>query len=158
MQLVHSVALMDPVCLLTCYPQLLYNFIYKSPTLEALRSPVAALDAARFVCSRDLTIAQTICRRFHWAELMLWPDDLPRRERSALIVLSGRDDLVPAQLVQAQFAADGHPAEVMYHARLGHGGLLLDAAWMREVVARVALMVRRQPAVGGGAAAKGAAS
>jgi hypothetical protein len=146
---------MDPVCLLTCYPQLLYNFIYKSPTLAALRSPAAALDAARFVCSRDLTIAQTICRRFHWAELMLWPDDLPRRERGALVVLSGQDDLVPARLVQAQFAADGHPAEVMYHPRLGHGGTLLDAAWMEVVVARVAAIVGGQAQPGGGAPSKG---
>lgn len=68
-QAVHSVALLDPVCLLTCYPQLLYNFIYRTISLSALTSPLALLDAVRFFCSRDLTIAHAFCRKFYGMEV-----------------------------------------------------------------------------------------
>lgn len=52
-------ALVDPVCFLTCYPQLLYNFIYKVPSLaDALGSLPSLVAAARFLFSRDLIIAE----------------------------------------------------------------------------------------------------
>jgi hypothetical protein len=51
--------LIDPVCFLTCYPQLLYNFVYKVPMLdETLSSLTGLLSAARFLFSRDLIIAE----------------------------------------------------------------------------------------------------
>ena len=51
--------LIDPVCFLTCYPQLLYNFVYKVPMLkETLSSVTGLLSAARFLFSRDLIIAE----------------------------------------------------------------------------------------------------
>ena len=50
---------MDPVCFLTCYPQLLHSFVYKVPSLaELLGSAAGALNAARFLFSRDLVIAE----------------------------------------------------------------------------------------------------
>lgn len=51
-------ALIDPVCFLTCYPHLLYNFIYKLPRLADFTSLVGLLSAARFLFSRDLIIAE----------------------------------------------------------------------------------------------------
>ena len=51
--------LIDPVCFLTCYPQLLYNFVYKVPLLsECLGSIEGLLGAARFLFSRDLIISE----------------------------------------------------------------------------------------------------
>ena len=51
--------LVDPVCFLTCYPQLLYSFVYKVPTLdETLGSITGLLSAARFLFSRDMIIAE----------------------------------------------------------------------------------------------------
>jgi len=51
--------LIDPVCFLTCYPQLLYSFVYKVPLLsETLSSITGLLSAARFLFSRDLIIAE----------------------------------------------------------------------------------------------------
>ncbi|KAG7668636.1 hypothetical protein Ndes2526B_g03740 [Nannochloris sp. 'desiccata'] len=141
---VHSTALLDPVCMLTCYPQLLYNFIYRKFVFsDLLSSFLAAVDGIRFLCSRDLTISQAFCRRFHWSELMLWPEDLPRERHRSLIVLSGKDDLVPGELVQIQFDVAEHPASVLYHPELGHGGLLLDREWMGVVVEGVKKLVYR---------------
>lgn len=64
--MVHSMALVDPVCLMTCAPQLLSNFVYRLPPLrwrQLAASPDAAMDAARIVASRDLLIAASFCRR-----------------------------------------------------------------------------------------------
>ncbi|CAL8465236.1 g4771 [Coccomyxa elongata] len=130
--LVHSVALIDPVCFLTCYPQLLYNFVYRVPKLaDVLGSLTGMLGAARFLFSRDLIIAETFCRKFLWHELMLWPEDMPPH---ALVILSDADDLVPSALV-AKHISDAHTtATVMYHPTAGHGGFLVDLPWQRQMV------------------------
>ena len=63
---------------------------------------------------------------------MLWPQDLPRR---CLVVLSGRDDLVPSDLVMAHMKLSGHPAaRVLHHPDLGHGGILLSPAFQARFV------------------------
>lgn len=57
---------MDPVCCLTCYPQLLDSFVYKSTTLdEAFGSIDGLANAVRIVFSRDLIIAEVCCLRMH---------------------------------------------------------------------------------------------
>jgi hypothetical protein len=63
--------------------------------------------------------AQAFCRKFHWSELMLWPQELPRR---SLVVLSGQDDLVPSELVMAHLKLTGHPAKVPHLGRGQRGG------------------------------------
>jgi hypothetical protein len=55
--------LVDPVCMMTCSPQLLSNFIYKLPSVLETKSISGVLDFLRFLCSRDLIIAQAFCRR-----------------------------------------------------------------------------------------------
>ncbi|KAL6784986.1 hypothetical protein ACKKBG_A01950 [Auxenochlorella protothecoides x Auxenochlorella symbiontica] len=131
-KMVHSLVIMDPVCMLVCYPQLLHNFIYRRPSRENFTSVSGSLDLIRFFCSRDLTISQAFCRKFNWAELMLWPDDIPER---CLVVVSGLDDLVPSALVVRQLQAAKHPAKIMHHPLLGHGGILLLNNWQRQVIA-----------------------
>lgn len=48
--------LMDPVCMLTIYPQLLRNFVYKLPRMAA--NVLGLVDSLRFVFSRDLLVAE----------------------------------------------------------------------------------------------------
>ena len=48
--------LMDPVCMLTIYPQLLQNFVYKSPRMAA--NVLGLVDSLRFLFSRDLLVAE----------------------------------------------------------------------------------------------------
>lgn len=111
-------------------------------------SPLAIFDAARFICSRDLAISQAFCRKFHWSELMLWPDDLPNREGGTLICLSGQDDLVPSELALQQFDGEKR-ATIMYHPDLGHGGILMNSFWLQKIVASIRDMVLGVvPAVG----------
>jgi hypothetical protein len=52
------------VCLLTCCPQLLHNFIYREVSfLSMLTHP---MDALKLAVARDLVIAHTFCRHFFW--------------------------------------------------------------------------------------------
>ncbi len=52
--------LIDPVCLMTCCPQLLHSFIYKVPTWDSklLTTPTGFMDLLRFIFSRDLMVAE----------------------------------------------------------------------------------------------------
>lgn len=58
--------LMDPVCMLTIYPQLLQNFVYKSPRMAA--NVLGLVDSLRFLFSRDLLVAEVGS-----ASLLVWP-------------------------------------------------------------------------------------
>ena len=52
--------IIDPVCMLTCCPQLLHSFVYKVPEWgwNLFLTPTGLMDLARYICSRDLMIAE----------------------------------------------------------------------------------------------------
>ena len=62
-QLVASMLIADPVCMMTCYPQLLANFVYKAPPLAGRPLLQKITFGARYFAARDLVIAQVFCRR-----------------------------------------------------------------------------------------------
>jgi pimeloyl-ACP methyl ester carboxylesterase len=155
---VQSLVLLDPVCMLTIYPQLLKNFVYKPPSLSAgARAALAAVDSARFLFSRDLTVAEAFCRRFAWHRECLWPQDSPDRGRT-LLVLAAQDDLVPCELVTRVLAASRPDVRVALHPHAGHGGILLHHAWRRDVLALAAEVIETgaDEEAGGVSAGKGA--
>lgn len=47
-------------------------------------------DIARKTICREVGIATTMCRKFPWSELNVWPDELP--DGKSLVVFSGKDD------------------------------------------------------------------
>ena len=50
---------MDPVCCLTCFPQLLHSFVYKAiPIKQCLSSLMGFASGVRYVFSRDLIISE----------------------------------------------------------------------------------------------------
>lgn len=139
-QAVHSMALLDPVCLMTCAPGLLTNFVYKLPevTWRNATSAEGMMDAARALASRDLLIAASFCRNFHWHELMLWPEDMEGAK--AIVVLSFNDDLVPVHQVIAQMK-EVRSVELITHPSAGHGGFLMDQQFQGRIAAAVAHMM-----------------
>ena len=151
---VQSLTLLDPVCMLTIYPQLLRNFVYKAPAWAcgSLSARLKAVDAARWLFARDLTVAEAFCRRFAWHRECLWPQEMVGPGGAAtLLVLAGRDDLVPSALVTRMLAAQGSAARVEAHAHAGHGGFLLDGEWRGRVLAQIQGVV----SVGAAGAGKG---
>ena len=85
---------------------------------------------------------QTFCRKFLWHELILWPHDMPQR---TLLALSAQDDLVPSTLVVGQCHQAASPARLLLHPTAGHGGQLMDSAFLRCFVAQTAALVLQQP-------------
>lgn len=54
--------------MLTCYPQLLANFVYKLPSVrQALSSPLGMANAIRWVLARELVIAEVSCALPTWS-------------------------------------------------------------------------------------------
>ncbi|CAL8466496.1 g6032 [Coccomyxa elongata] len=133
---VQSMVLMDPVCMLTIYPQLLQNFVYKPPRMNF--NVIGLVDSLRFVFSRDLLVAESFCRKFVWHRECLWPEELPE---PCLLVLAAEDDLVPSKLLRQLLQSINHPCEVMYHPTLGHGGFLLSHKWRRQILSQIKVMV-----------------
>ena len=50
---------MDPVCMMTCFPQLLHNFVYKLPSVgECFSSFAGLVNGIRWLVARDMIIAE----------------------------------------------------------------------------------------------------
>jgi len=70
-------------------------------------------------------------RHFWWHTVTLWPDELPD---PSVLVLSGKDDLVPSLLVSRMLAAAPDHITTLYHPDLYHGHFLFNRAWQDEIV------------------------
>lgn len=69
---------------------------------------------------------------------MLWPHQMPDK---SLVVMSGKDVLVPWRMAQQQLALANHPAKVMIHPDMAHGGFLLKQAWQRQILSTLRPML-----------------
>eukprot|EP00983_Pelagomonas_calceolata_P095122 1157969-Pelagomonas_calceolata.AAC.10 len=74
--------------------KLIHNFVYRPDKTKNLPAHLVA---------RDIHHAASVSRRFYWSLLNLWPHQLPR---NTMVVLSGRDELVPVP-VRRMGCADG---------------------------------------------------
>lgn len=138
--MVEKVVLLDPVSLMTCHPTLLKNFVYRS--FGGFPSSVQHLmEFVQFLCSRDLTLTQTFCRKFNGMEAQIWPQDLPDE---TLIVLSGKDHLIPSELVKQQFSQSRTSIKVLCNELHPHGGFLFDMKSMNVVVDHVLRLLSHQ--------------
>eukprot|EP00898_Chlorokybus_atmophyticus_P003469 jgi/Chlat1/4122/Chrsp269S03961 len=123
---VERVALLDPVCFLLCLPDVCYNFVYKAPT----PGPMYWLDFVRwYFCSRELHIAESLCRNFWWWGLQMWPEEMPEK---VAVLLSGKDDIVPAALIRKHL--EPTHAQVLWLENAPHGGFLFSPSAQDRVV------------------------
>lgn len=63
---------------------------------------------------------------------MLWPDELPN---PSVLVLSGKDDLVPSTLVRKQLANSPPYVKVLMNENLYHGHFLFVPKWQDTIIA-----------------------
>ena len=69
---------MDPVCMLTCYPQLLHSFVYKTSSLrEAFGSLEGFANAVSIVFSRDLIISEVRLKDLNAQKIVPGADCVP---------------------------------------------------------------------------------
>ncbi|WIA42305.1 hypothetical protein OEZ86_008319 [Tetradesmus obliquus] len=111
-EVVHTLAVVDPVCFAMHMPNLVKYFLY-SPHASgnAVADAFIALLRSEIHCARNFT------RNFFWATINLFDEHLPER---TLVVLSGTDLLCPTAYVRDWL--EGHTAAtVLYHATASHG-------------------------------------
>ena len=131
---VDNMCLMDPVCLMTCHPSLTANFIYRTCDSIFPLSLKKIFEIAQFVFSRDVSLAQTFCRKFHGMEAMLWEHEISGAK--SVIVLSGKDPLVPTALVMKQLK-ESERVHILYHDTHTHGSWLFDGSYLTFIVQHV---------------------
>ncbi|ESK98451.1 alpha beta hydrolase fold family [Moniliophthora roreri MCA 2997] len=128
-----SYLLIDPISLLLHLPPVAYSFLYRSPWRN--RSNELAIRGHQslwqklfngyngnewqlwYFASRDLEVAHTLSRRFFWNEVVLWKEDLgltpdahaptSSSQIPVGIVLSGNDQIVPADTVRSYLTGGG---------------------------------------------------
>ncbi|KAJ3846575.1 hypothetical protein EV368DRAFT_88799 [Lentinula lateritia] len=112
--------LIDPIPFLLHLPPVATNFLYRSPRQ-------ANEWQLWYFASRDPDIAYVLGRCFFWAENVLWKEDLDSSVKFA-VVLSGRDQIVPAPLVRRYLTGEDDVKErwdsdrlsVLYYPELDH--------------------------------------
>jgi len=149
-QCVTSMTFIDPVCFLLVKPDVCYNFMYRQPA-----DPCQLL--MNYFISKELYIAHSLSRNFFWYQNQLWPDELPG---PTLVVLGGRDSIVPAHSVRRYLTAYKHQHDmkslrVLWFPDLGHGeinfGAVGEAACVR-IVSEMLLLEAEYPRSSGAAA------
>jgi len=113
---VGMMTFMDPVCFLLVKPDVCYNFMYREPS-----DPTQLL--IHYFLARELYIAHSLSRNFFWHQNQLWPEECPC---PTLVVLSGRDSIVPAHSVRRYLMAYKHKKNLhklrqLWFPELGHG-------------------------------------
>jgi len=115
---VLAATFIDPVCFMLAKPDVAHNFMYRKP-----QSPTQLL--LHYFVSKELYISHSLARNFFWYQCILWPEEISRGT-PAIVVLSGKDSIVPTHSVRRYLSAykQKHPecnVEVMYFPNLGHG-------------------------------------
>ncbi|CAE8642512.1 unnamed protein product [Polarella glacialis] len=143
--LVSAMTFMDPVCFLLVKPDVCYNFMYRKPN-----SPTQLL--INYFLAKELYIAHSLSRNFFWHQNQLWPEELP--PGPTLVVLSGRDSIVPAHSVRRYLTTYKQRCNltslrVLWFPDLGHGeinfGPVGEAACTRIVSEMLSLEAEHPP-------------
>jgi len=66
---INKLSFVDPVCFALWEPDLIYNFLYRSPP-----GPIHRL--CQFFVAQDLLVSYTLFRNFWWLQNVLFPEDL----------------------------------------------------------------------------------
>lgn len=134
---VGSMVLLDPITFLLCDPTVAFNFIYRPPTnvLELVMS---------YFVSREMGIAHSLSRHFHWSWNVLFVEDIPRSLKKSFVVLAEEDNIVPAPAVErylkakeGELKAGGGVGVVVFKGR-AHGEIMMR----RDEIGIVMEMVR----------------
>jgi len=110
-----SVSLLDPICFLLFKHDIVTNALYKEHV-----DPLQVV--LTYLVFRELGVAYTLQRNFFWQQCDLPPEDV---HCPALVLLSGRDEIVPATTIKGRLSAERRRrrellrAEALAHKALG---------------------------------------
>eukprot|EP00479_Gromia_sphaerica_P000482 TRINITY_DN1056_c0_g1_i1.p1 TRINITY_DN1056_c0_g1~~TRINITY_DN1056_c0_g1_i1.p1 ORF type:complete len:215 (+),score=31.03 TRINITY_DN1056_c0_g1_i1:64-708(+) len=124
-ELVQSIALIDPVCLLLPLPHLCRSALYrKAPDFWSW---------VIFLSTREMNTAYVLTRHFWWYQNTLWFQDIPEN-MSVSIILSEFDELAPTQDIEKYVMESKAPVNVEILRGLQHGQFL----WSRQRCSQIA--------------------
>ncbi|KAF5831108.1 Alpha/Beta hydrolase protein [Dunaliella salina] len=121
-QLVQSICLIDPVNFNMFTGKLIHNFVYRPDKTKNIPAHLVA---------RDIHHAASVSRRFYWSLLNLWPHQLPR---NTMVVLSGRDELVPVPETITMLQQEAPHSIVLFRPGHKHAQFIKDNALQKQVV------------------------
>ncbi|KAI9768078.1 MAG: hypothetical protein M1840_005112 [Geoglossum simile] len=144
---ISSIVLVDPVSILLHLPDVAYNFTYRTPKH-------ANEWQLWYFASRDMSVAQTLFRRFFWAENILWKEDILGQR--VTVFLGGRDLIVDTQKVGSYLTRlpgsgdeettwNAHPEgwkgedglSVVWCEELDHAQIFDSRKWMPRLVREI---------------------
>eukprot|EP00927_Polykrikos_kofoidii_P026294 TRINITY_DN23447_c0_g1_i1.p1 TRINITY_DN23447_c0_g1~~TRINITY_DN23447_c0_g1_i1.p1 ORF type:complete len:739 (-),score=97.65 TRINITY_DN23447_c0_g1_i1:183-2399(-) len=120
-EVVRTVSLIDPVCFLVCKSDLVYNTMY------ARRNPLDDLSAwlLSYLIFKELFVCHTLVRNMFWQQNQLWPDDV---NVPCLVVLSGRDKLVPAHCIRRHLHIEIERRWLLRESKKSGGHMVIQTA------------------------------
>jgi pimeloyl-ACP methyl ester carboxylesterase len=123
--LVRTIALLDPVCCCMWTGDLVSSFVYRPHASRTGR--------VTWLIARDLHAAAAVSRNFFWSDYELWPQDLEKLGKRALLAVGGRDDLVPAAHVAATLASSARVA-MLHDETMAHADVVFKPRWQRRAL------------------------
>ncbi|RVX70315.1 hypothetical protein B0A52_05648 [Exophiala mesophila] len=143
---IFSVILVDPISILLHQPDVVYNFMVRTPKF-------ANEWLLWYFGSKDMGVAYTLSRTFFWSQNIIWKEDL--LVHRATVFLSGNDSIINAPQVQRYLQGveeqglgkdkAGHPdesvpaccergcVEVVWCDSLDHGQIFALATWRERL-------------------------
>jgi len=82
--------------------------------------------------SKELNVAQALCRVFNWHTLLLWAHQMPEQ---SVVMLSGKDSIVPSPEVRSYL--DSHQVPVIYNENLKHAEFLVCPDLQKKFLERL---------------------
>lgn len=120
--MVVSASFVDPVCFLLVKSDLIFNALYNHKS-SPFKDPGNWF--LSFLIFRELYICHTLMRNFFWQQNNLWPDEL--HGFPSLVVLGGRDPLVPAHSVRLLFQAEKERRRLGAEAARSGGAVVIQS-------------------------------
>ncbi|KAM0330525.1 hypothetical protein ACHAQA_003472 [Verticillium albo-atrum] len=141
---IGSTLFVDPVSFLLHLPDVAYNFVRFSVSLErefladfvdvqTYRKPIHANEhLLSYFGAKDMGIAHTLFRRFFWAENILWKEDI--QGHPTTVVLSGRDSIINTTAIGAYLTgAQGWKLDTTGWEDGVWKGDMLEVRWFPEL-------------------------
>ena len=157
-ELVASVGLIDPVCLLLFQPSVLYNICYHRAAANAVEY---TLD---FVMRAEVSLQHHLRRSFFWFRYCLFLEEINTRDVPTFVVVSDDDQLVPVHDVLdyverynagrvvdvpgARALPSGH-VELLHFQRADHAGFLFNLDHGHDILLALERVVARTDAARG---------
>lgn len=130
---ISKLTFVDPVCFALWEPDLIYNFLYRTPS-----APIHRI--AQYFVAQDLLVAYTLFRRFWWLQNLLLPEELGVELD---VFLSSHDFIIDARktgrylrgrVEKMEEQGTGRRLGVKEMDGLSHGSFLNSAKWTRDIV------------------------